>query len=86
MTSIAPAKDEVDRLLGGAHHDPHSVLGAHAHPGGTVVRALRIGAHSVSVLVGDKRFELDPVEGGLFAGLVPEPPSDSSNGGAKAAP
>ncbi len=52
------------------------MLGAHAHPGGTVVRALRIGAHSVSVLVGDKRFELDPVEGGLFAGLVPEPPSD----------
>ncbi|MFC0433117.1 1,4-alpha-glucan branching protein GlgB [Kutzneria buriramensis] len=76
MTSIAPAKDEVDRLLGGAHHDPHGVLGAHAHPGGTVVRALRIGARSVSVLVGDKRFELDPVEGGLFAGLVPEPPSD----------
>ncbi|GAA3433202.1 1,4-alpha-glucan branching protein GlgB [Kutzneria kofuensis] len=76
MTSIAPAKDEVDRLLGGAHHDPHSVLGAHSHPGGTVVRALRIGARSVSVLVGDKRFELDPVEGGLFAGLVPEPPSD----------
>ncbi|MEV6609144.1 1,4-alpha-glucan branching protein GlgB [Kutzneria sp. NPDC051319] len=76
MTSIAPAKDEVDRLLGGAHHDPHSVLGAHAHPGGTVMRALRVGARSVSVLVGDKRFELDPVEGGLFAGLVPEPPSD----------
>jgi 1,4-alpha-glucan branching enzyme len=76
VTSIAPAKDEVDRLLGGAHHDPHSILGAHAHPGGTVVRALRTGAHAVSVLVGDKRFELDPVEGGLFAGLVPEPPSD----------
>ena len=76
VTSIAPAKDEVDRLLGGAHHDPHSVLGAHAHPGGTVVRALRTGARSVSVLVGDKRFELDPVEGGLFAGLVPEMPSD----------
>ncbi|QUQ71302.1 1,4-alpha-glucan branching protein GlgB [Kutzneria sp. CA-103260] len=76
MTSIAPAKDEVDRLLGGAHHDPHSILGAHPHPGGTVMRALRIGARSVSVLVGDKRFELDPVEGGLFAGLVPEPPSD----------
>ena len=76
MTSIAPAKDEVDRLLGGAHHDPHAVLGAHAHPGGTVVRALRVGARSVSVLIGDKRFELDPVEGGLFAGLVPEPPGD----------
>jgi 1,4-alpha-glucan branching enzyme len=76
VTSIAPAKDEVDRLLGGAHHDPHSVLGAHAHPGGTVMRALRIGARSVSVLIGDKRFELDPIEGGLFAGLVPEPPSD----------
>ncbi|MFI9385718.1 1,4-alpha-glucan branching protein GlgB [Kutzneria sp. NPDC052558] len=76
MTSIAPAKDEVDRLLGGAHHDPHSILGAHPHPGGTVVRALRIGARSVSVLVGDKRFELEPVEGGLFAGLVPEPPGD----------
>jgi len=40
------------------------------------MRALRVGARSVSVLVGDKRFELDPVEGGLFAGLVPEPPGD----------
>jgi len=76
VTSIAPAKDEVDRLLGGAHHDPHAILGAHPHPGGTVVRALRIGARTVSALVGDKRFELNPVEGGLFAGLVPEPPGD----------
>jgi 1,4-alpha-glucan branching enzyme len=76
VTSIAPAKDEVDRLLSGTHHDPHSLLGAHPHPGGTVVRALRVGAMSVSVLAGEKRFELDRVEGGLFAGLVPMPPGD----------
>ena len=36
-----PDPHTIDRLLGGAHHDPHSVLGAHPHPDGTVVRVLR---------------------------------------------
>jgi hypothetical protein len=40
----------VDRLLGGAHHDPHAVLGAHPHDNGTVVRVLRPHADEVHVV------------------------------------
>ncbi|GAA2684297.1 MULTISPECIES: 1,4-alpha-glucan branching protein GlgB [Actinosynnema] len=72
MSAIQP--EDVDRLLAGSHHDPHSVLGVHGVGGGAVARALRPGASAVSVLVGDKRFELDRVADGLFAGELPEHP------------
>lgn len=36
-----------ERLLSGAHHDPHALLGAHAVPGGVVFRALRPDRKSV---------------------------------------
>ncbi|MFT7840098.1 1,4-alpha-glucan branching protein GlgB [Saccharothrix sp. BKS2] len=67
---------DVDRLLAGSHHDPHSVLGVHHTPEGVVARALRPGASAVSVMAGDKRFELDRVVDGLFAGELPEHPGD----------
>ena len=41
IDACAPDPQTVDRLLGGAHHDPHAVLGAHPHDNGTVVRVLR---------------------------------------------
>ncbi|MFE9745477.1 1,4-alpha-glucan branching protein GlgB [Saccharothrix saharensis] len=66
--------EDVDRLLAGAHHDPHSVLGVHHVPEGVVARALRPGATAVSVIANDKRFELDRVTDGLFAGDLPEHP------------
>ncbi|GAB2983969.1 1,4-alpha-glucan branching protein GlgB [Saccharothrix stipae] len=66
--------EDVDRLLAGAHHDPHSVLGVHHVPEGVVARALRPGATAVAVIAGDKRFELDRVTDGLFAGDLPEHP------------
>ncbi|RKT57210.1 1,4-alpha-glucan branching enzyme [Saccharothrix australiensis] len=69
--------EDVDRLLSGSHHDPHSVLGVHHLPTGEVVaRALRPGASAVAVLAGDKRFELDRVTDGLFEGELPEHPGD----------
>jgi 1,4-alpha-glucan branching enzyme len=68
--------EDVDRLLAGAHHDPHSVLGVHHVPEGVVARALRPGASAVAVMAGDKRFELDRVTDGLFAGELPEHPGD----------
>ena len=38
---VVTVPDEVlDRVAGGAHHDPHSVLGMHAHGRGSVIRAL----------------------------------------------
>ena len=31
------SRDQLDLLVGGAHHDPHSILGFHALPDGTVI-------------------------------------------------
>ena len=56
IDACPPDRGTIDRVLGGAHHDPHSVLGAHPHPNGTVVRALRPHAAEVAVLVdGDEQ-------------------------------
>ncbi len=43
----------MDQLISGAHHDPHSILGAHPSGDGerTVIRTLRRGAGQVSVLI-----------------------------------
>ncbi|MEV5737738.1 1,4-alpha-glucan branching protein GlgB [Streptomyces sp. NPDC052292] len=69
----APPLDpaERDRLLGGAHHDPHALLGAHPVPGGVLFRALRPNARTVSVVVDGERRDLVSEGGGLFAAVLP---------------
>ncbi|MFI2907346.1 1,4-alpha-glucan branching enzyme [Streptomyces sp. PDY-4] len=69
----APALDPADRgrLLAGAHHDPHALLGAHPVPGGIAFRALRPFAREVSVLVGGERTPLVPEGDGLFSAVLP---------------
>ncbi|GAA3506280.1 1,4-alpha-glucan branching enzyme [Streptomyces prasinosporus] len=69
----APALDPADRgrLLAGAHHDPHALLGAHPVPGGIAFRALRPFAREVSVVVGDERTPLVSEGDGLFSGVLP---------------
>jgi len=51
QTALSP--QEVERVVSGRHHDPHSVLGRHGVPGhsGGIVRALRPGATEMSLLV-----------------------------------
>ena len=73
-----PDAGDIDRLLGGSHHDPHSVLGAHPHENGTVVRILRPHADEVRVQRPDGAdVELVKVhDAGLFSGVVPGPPAD----------
>ncbi|QYN40801.1 1,4-alpha-glucan branching protein GlgB [Pseudonocardia sp. DSM 110487] len=73
-----PDPHTIDRLLGGAHHDPHAVLGAHPHADGTVVRVLRPHADEVAVVRdGGEGFPLVKVhDSGLFSGVVPGPPAD----------
>ena len=71
--------DEIETLLAGSHHDPHSVLGVHpdpGQPGGVVVRALRPGANKVVLLAGDHRHELIWAGDGLFTATVPEVPGE----------
>ena len=45
-----PSNVELERLAGGGHHNPHSILGIHPVDKGVVLRALRPGAERVSVL------------------------------------
>ncbi|MYS19008.1 1,4-alpha-glucan branching enzyme [Streptomyces sp. SID4948] len=79
-TGIAPALDAGDRwrLLNGAHHDPHGLLGAHPVPGGVRFRALRPFARGVTVVADGLRAALEPEGDGLFAAVLPltEVPAD----------
>ncbi|WP_078518950.1 1,4-alpha-glucan branching enzyme [Streptomyces sp. Tu6071] len=62
------------RLLAGAHHDPHAVLGAHpaADGGGTLVRVLKPHARAVTVLLADDgRVPLGADGDGFFSGRLP---------------
>jgi 1,4-alpha-glucan branching enzyme len=70
------AKEELARLVGGAHHDPHSILGPHVGAGGTVtIRVLRPLAERVSVrdaVNGDGTLvELEHEYEGIWAGVLP---------------
>jgi 1,4-alpha-glucan branching enzyme len=64
-------REELDRLVGGVHHDPHGILGAHPHGTAVTVRALRHGAHSVTVVVGDQRFPMEHEHSGIWVALLP---------------
>ncbi len=63
---------EIDVLVGGAHHDPHSVLGAHPGPDGVTIRALRPLAESVTVVLPDgSRVPMSHLHQGVFTVTVP---------------
>lgn len=76
LPDAAPPAADIDRLLAGSHHDPHSVLGVHAVGTGFAARALLPGAKTVALLVGDQRYPMEPVIDALFAVAVPEHPGD----------
>jgi 1,4-alpha-glucan branching enzyme len=70
---VAVPNDDVDRLLSGAHPDPHTILGPHPVGNVVVVRALRPEADAVTVirLPDGKRWALDRLHpGGLFGGVL----------------
>ncbi|AXL92490.1 1,4-alpha-glucan branching enzyme [Streptomyces sp. CB09001] len=73
VCATAPPLDPTDRgrLLAGAHHDPHALLGAHPVPGGIAFRALRPFAREVGVVVDGERHALASEEDGLFSGVLP---------------
>ena len=66
--SRALLQEAAVRLAAGTHHDPHSILGAHAGPARhtVAVRAWQPGADAVKVLIGERAIELSEVAPGLF--------------------
>jgi 1,4-alpha-glucan branching enzyme len=77
------SRDQLDLLVGGAHHDPHSILGFHELPDGTVrIRAFRPDASAVSVIINGAGPAGSAVPmtsihpSGVFSVVVPGPPTD----------
>ncbi|MFF0062213.1 1,4-alpha-glucan branching enzyme [Streptomyces sp. NPDC005279] len=65
------ADGDRERLLSGAHHDPHGLLGAHSVRGGVELRTLRPYARAVTVLAKGLRAELHEDGDGFFSGVLP---------------
>jgi len=76
MTAVK--NDQLDRLVGGAHHDPHGILGAHpVDAKRTAIRTLRPDATAARVVIGDERTEMTRVhDAGVFEAVVDGPPRD----------
>ncbi len=73
MTHSELSLGEIERVVAGHHHDPHSVLGAHAGPDGVIVRALRPMAKTVTLVLEDgRRFPMEHVHQGVFAVTLPD--------------
>jgi 1,4-alpha-glucan branching enzyme len=68
---LRPPTADLNRLLAGEHHDPHSVLGAHEYGDHTVIRAYRPHAVEVAALVGGERYVFSHIEAGVFAVALP---------------
>ncbi len=65
---------DIERVVAGAHHDPHSVLGPHPYDRGVTLRVLRpLAASVVAVLQDGSRHELTHEREGVFVGVLPMP-------------
>ncbi|HZC26220.1 MAG TPA: 1,4-alpha-glucan branching enzyme, partial [Actinopolymorphaceae bacterium] len=65
-------KEELARLVGGDHHDPHGILGPHVAGGAVTVRVLRPLAEQVCVRVGENApVELTHEYEGVWVGALP---------------
>jgi 1,4-alpha-glucan branching enzyme len=74
LTTNTLPTTELDRLFRLQHSDPHSILGAHPGPQGTMIRAIRPGARKVSVVADDgPTWPMSQNDGaGLFEVLIKE--------------
>jgi len=63
---------QIEALVAGTFHDPHSILGGHPGPDGVTIRALRPLAESVTVVLpGGSRAPMRHVHQGVFSVTVP---------------
>jgi 1,4-alpha-glucan branching enzyme len=78
MTVSSISSSELELLVGGAHHDPHSILGAHpTGDGRTTIRTLRPDASSVDLVIGKSTAPMGLVhDGGVFEAIIDGPAPD----------
>jgi 1,4-alpha-glucan branching enzyme len=65
-----PPVEELERVVGGAHSDPHAVLGAHLVDGRLVLRTLRPDAERVVAQVGGDEVEMQHLHGGIWQAVL----------------
>ena len=70
MTARPVAREELRRLVDGAHHDPHSILGAHPHDGAVTVRVLRPEARAVTLVLAGGSIPMDQEVPGIWLAVV----------------
>ncbi len=63
---------DLQTLVSGQHHDPHSVLGPHPGPDGVTVRVLRPMASTVTVVTPDGKHPLEHESHGIWRGVLPD--------------
>src|SRR5579863_8840340 len=69
-----PIPPEIQKLTGGYHRDPFSILGPHEHKGGWQVVALLPQAESVDVVLADSVTPMKhSADDGLFTADLPLP-------------
>ncbi|MBM3669278.1 MAG: 1,4-alpha-glucan branching protein GlgB [Actinobacteria bacterium] len=69
-TSKATVPPDIERLLAGAHHDPHAILGAHSDSKWVTIRTLRPGADSVTLVLPDDVIAMEREVGDLWVARV----------------
>jgi 1,4-alpha-glucan branching enzyme len=78
MTTTEPrpkpaSPEDLEKLADGRHHNPHAVLGAHAHEGSVTIRTVRHGAEAVTLVAGATRIPFVHEHRGVWVALWPHP-------------
>lgn len=63
--------NDLNRIVDGTHHDPHSVLGPHSGKDGVTVRVLRPMAEAVEVISGNQRYPMSHEYRGVWVAVLP---------------
>jgi hypothetical protein len=72
MPAVTPERQQIERLVGGEHHEPHRLLGAHLDGDRVRIRAWRPDATGVVALIGDDRVTLTKIHpAGLLEVVLP---------------
>ena len=72
-TRVPETPSELERVIDGWHHDPHSVLGAHSTETSTIFTILRPWANSVSLVIGEEVIPMVHQLRGAWAITIEQP-------------
>jgi len=71
MSVPSPVSElDLGRIVDGSHHQPHGILGPHAHDGSVTVRVLRPLADSVTLVTAGGRVPLRHEYRGIWCGVI----------------